>query len=111
MAVLGGADIIRQCIRGGLLDELRLHVVHIVLGGGTALFGGLGPAEVALERVIRDQRGVLRIVSLFPRLDQQGNIELFGRKHRLEQRFSLVHLGVFDFLGLRGLALSLTLGF
>ena len=51
VAVLGGADIIRQCIQGGLLDELRLHVVHIVLGGGTALFGGLGPAEVALERI------------------------------------------------------------
>jgi riboflavin biosynthesis pyrimidine reductase len=50
-AVLGGAEIIRQCIRGGLLDELRLHVVHIVLGGGTALFGGLDPADVALERI------------------------------------------------------------
>jgi dihydrofolate reductase len=48
--LLGGAEIIRQCIRG-LLDELRLHVVHIVLGGGTALFGGLGPADVALERI------------------------------------------------------------
>jgi dihydrofolate reductase len=51
VAVLGGAEIIRQCIRGGLLDELRLHVVHIVLGGGTALFGGLGPTDVALERI------------------------------------------------------------
>jgi dihydrofolate reductase len=49
--VLGGAAIIQQCIRGGLLDELRLHVVHTVLGGGTALFGGLDPAGVALERI------------------------------------------------------------
>jgi dihydrofolate reductase len=51
VAVLGGADIIQQCIRGGLLDELRLDVVHIVLGGGTAFFGGLDPADVALERI------------------------------------------------------------
>jgi len=40
VAVLGGAEIIRQCIRGGLLDELRLHVI---LGGGSALFGGSTP--------------------------------------------------------------------
>jgi dihydrofolate reductase len=51
VVVLGGAEIIRQCIRGGLLDELRLHVVHTVLGGGTALFAGLDPTGVALERV------------------------------------------------------------
>ncbi len=51
VTVAGGAEIIRQCIRGGLLDELRLHVVHTVLGGGTALFGGLDPAGVALERI------------------------------------------------------------
>jgi dihydrofolate reductase len=51
VAVLGGAEIIQQCIRGGLLDELRLDVVHIVLGGGTAFFGGLDPSDVALERI------------------------------------------------------------
>src|SRR3989442_497754 len=41
VAVLGGAEVIRQCIRGGLLDQLRLHLLHIVLGGGPALFGRL----------------------------------------------------------------------
>jgi len=65
VAVLGGAEIIRQCIRGGLLDELRLHVVHIVhivLGGGTALFGGLDPASVALERIgLIDADGVTHL--------------------------------------------------
>jgi hypothetical protein len=30
---------------------LRLNVVHVVLGGGTALFGGLGPVDVALDRI------------------------------------------------------------
>lgn len=50
MVVLGGATIIQQCIRAGLLAELRLHLVHILLGGGTSLFGGLDPASLALER-------------------------------------------------------------
>ena len=62
VAVLGGAEIIRQCIRGGLLDELRLHFVHIVLGGGTALFGGLDPADVALKRIgLIDADGVTHL--------------------------------------------------
>ncbi len=51
VAVLGGPEVIQQCIRGGLLGELRLHIVHTLLGGGTALFAGLDPAGVALERI------------------------------------------------------------
>src|SRR5262249_56756007 len=47
VAVLGGAEIIRQCIRGGLLDELRLHVVHLVIGRGAAPVRGLLPTHVA----------------------------------------------------------------
>jgi dihydrofolate reductase len=50
VVVLGGASIIQQCIRAGLLDELRLHLAHILLGGGTSLFDGLDPASLALER-------------------------------------------------------------
>lgn len=50
VVVLGGAAIIQQCIRVGLLDELRLHLVHVLLGGGTSLFDGLDPASLALER-------------------------------------------------------------
>jgi dihydrofolate reductase len=37
--VMGGADVVRQCVVGGLADELRIHLAPIVLGGGTALFG------------------------------------------------------------------------
>ena len=47
------------------VDELRLHVVHILLGGGTALFGGLDPAGVAgvaLERIgLIDADGVTHL--------------------------------------------------
>lgn len=37
--MVGGADVVRQCLDLGVVDELRLHVVPVVLGGGTPLFG------------------------------------------------------------------------
>ena len=39
----GGADVINQYLTAGLIDELELHVVPIVLGGGARLFDGVGP--------------------------------------------------------------------
>jgi dihydrofolate reductase len=50
VVVLGGADLIRQCITGGLLDELQIHLVHLLLGGGTRFFGDLGAGSAAFER-------------------------------------------------------------
>src|SRR5262245_1862808 len=41
--VMGGADIDRQFLNAGLIDELRLHIAPIVLGSGTALFEGVRP--------------------------------------------------------------------
>ncbi|MFG2053853.1 dihydrofolate reductase family protein [Micromonospora sp. NPDC048930] len=49
VAVAGGASAIRQYLAAGLLDTLWLHVVPIVLGGGTPLFGG--PLDVTLDPV------------------------------------------------------------
>jgi dihydrofolate reductase len=34
----GGADIARQYLRAGAVDELRLHLVPLLLGGGARLF-------------------------------------------------------------------------
>jgi dihydrofolate reductase len=36
--VMGGGSVIRQCVLEGLVDELRLHISPVVLGGGTPLF-------------------------------------------------------------------------
>ena len=44
----GGADVINQYLAAGLVDELELHVVPILLGGGARLFEGVGP-DVKLE--------------------------------------------------------------
>ena len=46
----GGAEVANQYLAAGLLDELELHVVPLLLGGGARLFDGLGPA-VKLEQV------------------------------------------------------------
>jgi dihydrofolate reductase len=43
--IMGGASVIRQALRTGLVTRVRLHVVPAILGSGTALFaGGPGPA-------------------------------------------------------------------
>ena len=41
----------QQYLAAGLLDELELHVVPVVLGGGARVFDNLGDAEVQLEQV------------------------------------------------------------
>jgi len=62
VVVLGGADTIQQCLRAGVLDELQLHVVHILLGGGTSFFGGMDQGSVALERTqVIDEEGVTHL--------------------------------------------------
>ena len=40
----GGADIARQCLADGLVDEIQLHVVPVLLGSGIPLFDGFGAA-------------------------------------------------------------------
>jgi len=58
----GGADIVRQFIHAGLLDELQLHLVPVLLGGGIRLFDQMGPEPVELGsmRVI-DATGVTHL--------------------------------------------------
>jgi dihydrofolate reductase len=50
VTVLGGADVIRQFAEAGLLDELQLHLAHVLLGDGTRLFDGIDPKRVTLKR-------------------------------------------------------------
>ncbi|MFI7210834.1 dihydrofolate reductase family protein [Micromonospora maritima] len=48
VCVAGGGGTVREYLTAGLLDSLWLHVVPIVLGGGTPLFDG--PLDVTLEQ-------------------------------------------------------------
>jgi len=47
----GGAQVVDQYLAAGLLDELELHIVPVLLGGGARLFDDLGGAEIQLEQV------------------------------------------------------------
>ena len=47
----GGAQVVNQYLAAGLLDELELHIVPVLLGGGARLFDDLGGAEIQLEQI------------------------------------------------------------
>lgn len=47
---VGGAGLAASCMRLGLIDEYRLYLHPVVLGGGKAMFGAL-PEPIALELV------------------------------------------------------------
>ncbi len=48
--VMGGADVIRQVLEAGLVDELTIIVAPVVLGGGKRLFDGFNQ-QFALEHL------------------------------------------------------------
>jgi dihydrofolate reductase len=49
VAVAGGANVVQQYLKAGALDEIQIHIAPILLGGGTLLFGELGPDRPGLE--------------------------------------------------------------
>ena len=46
-----GADLTRQLMTAGLLEELQIDLVPIILGGGTTLFGDLPVDAVSFEQL------------------------------------------------------------
>ena len=49
VSVAGGASIIQQCLKAGLLDELQINLVPVLLGSGERLLDNLEGAEIELE--------------------------------------------------------------
>jgi dihydrofolate reductase len=52
VSIGGGASTIQQCIAAGPLDELQLHLVPVLLGGGVRLLEDIGPLELERTRVV-----------------------------------------------------------
>jgi dihydrofolate reductase len=46
---VGGADVARQCLKRGLLDEIGIDLVPVLLGDGVRLFEHLGIEPLQLE--------------------------------------------------------------
>ncbi len=47
----GGGDVICQYMKAGLIDEMDIHMVPILLGGGARLFGDTGGQQTAYEPI------------------------------------------------------------
>jgi dihydrofolate reductase len=56
-----GADVARQCIEAGVLDEILVLVAPILLGDGVRLFEHRGGTRVALELVDPNRTGPLSL--------------------------------------------------
>ena len=50
VSIMGGADVIRQALHAGLVEELSISIAPVVLGGGKRLFDGF-EETVGLEHV------------------------------------------------------------
>jgi dihydrofolate reductase len=58
----GGANAAQQYLRAGLLDEINLHLVHVLLGEGIPLFENIGTEQIKLEKIsVTEASGVTHI--------------------------------------------------
>ena len=62
--VMGGADVIRQALEAGLVDELTIIIAPVVLGGGKRLFEGF--SQLARARAPRRAAVAVRDVHRLP---------------------------------------------
>ena len=65
----GGADVARQYLAAGLVDELWISLVPVLLGGGARLFDGLGSPRA---RAGTRRRGARRHAPPVPRRRKLG---------------------------------------
>lgn len=49
VTIMGGANLAQQYIKAGLVDEISIHLVPVLFGGGTRLFEDIGTAHIQLE--------------------------------------------------------------
>lgn len=51
VTIMGGADLGRQYLAAGLVDEISIHLVPVLIGSGTRMFADLHNGHVLLEQV------------------------------------------------------------
>jgi dihydrofolate reductase len=52
-----GADITGQCLQHGLVDEILVHIMPVLLGGGTPFVSSPGLARIDLEPISTTRSG------------------------------------------------------
>jgi dihydrofolate reductase len=50
VGIWGGANIVREYLKAGLLDEMEIHLIPVLIGDGIRLFEDLGPERIELRR-------------------------------------------------------------
>jgi dihydrofolate reductase len=50
VGIWGGANIIGQYLKAGFMDEMQIHLIPVLLGGGVRLFEDLDPEGIELRR-------------------------------------------------------------
>ena len=60
VVIMGGGDIIGQAIEEGLVDELRLHIAPMLLGGGTPMFR-TGTRQLYRQGEVRASRNAIHV--------------------------------------------------
>ena len=70
VVIMGGGDVIGQALEQGLVDELRLHVAPMVLGGGTPMFRE-GTRRMFRQREVRPSKNAVHLV--YERADGAGS--------------------------------------
>jgi dihydrofolate reductase len=50
VGIWGGATIIEEYLKAGLLDEMQIHLIPVLFGDGTRLFEDLGGRRIELKR-------------------------------------------------------------
>ncbi len=60
VVIMGGGDVVGQALEQGLVDELRLHLAPMVLGGGTPLFKP-GTRQIYRQRDVRPSRNAVHL--------------------------------------------------
>ena len=51
LVIVGGANVIQQCLKAGLIDELQIGISPVLLGDGLRLFELLENENIQLEKV------------------------------------------------------------
>lgn len=60
VVIMGGGDLVGQALEQGLVDEFRVHLAPMVLGGGTPLFKP-GTRQMYRQREVRPSRNAVHI--------------------------------------------------
>jgi dihydrofolate reductase len=76
---MGGADVIRQALEAGLVDELTIIVAPVVLGGGKRLFEGFSKS-LDLEHLDVRQSQCATFIDYRVKRNNVGNAERRGAR-------------------------------